>query len=280
LYGIGELGGNSSCFARQATRDVANGHGLLACLSGEPGIGKTTVAEGFLEELANSGETCFVTRGRCSERLAGSEAYLPVLEALDSLLQGPFQGTTIRAMKTLAPAWFAQVASVDTGRAGERQPAQAVTQEQLKRQMGALLRELSRTSPVIVFLDDLHWADTATIDLLAYLAAKFAELRLLVIVTYRPSDLRLTKHAFLPLKLDLQARGVCRDIEVGFLTLQEIESYLAQNAKAAVDVAVREKSRLVQVVRSLHQTRKLIPAGVKHAEALMDQMIVIGLICS
>jgi hypothetical protein len=52
----------------------------------------------------------------------------------------------------------------------------------------------------------------------------------------------------------------------------------SQNAKAVVDVAVREKSRLAQAVRFLHQTRKLIPASVRHADALMDQMIVITLI--
>lgn len=212
---------------------VAGGHGLLACLSGEPGIGKTTIAEGFLQGLASTGETCLLARGRCSERLAGSEAYLPLLEALDSLLQGPSQGTAIRAMKTLAPAWFAQVASAEVEKGSQPHAVQAITQEQLKRQMGALLRELSRTTPVIIFLDDLHWADTATIDLLAYLAAKFAELRLLVIVTYRPSDLRLTKHPFLPLKLDLQGRGDCRDVEVAFLTLNEVESYLASQFPAA-----------------------------------------------
>jgi serine/threonine protein kinase/tetratricopeptide (TPR) repeat protein len=220
----------------EAYRDVANGRGLIACLSGEPGIGKTTITELFLEELVSSGETCFAARGRCSERLAGSEAYLPLLEALDSLLQGRSQGAAIRTMKALAPAWYAQVAFAEAGGGTGRespQPAQTVSQEQLKRQLGALLRELSRTAPVILFLDDLHWADTSTIDLLAYLATKFAELRLLVIVTYRPSDLRLTKHPFRSLKLDLEARCDCRETQVGFLTRQEIESYLASEFASA-----------------------------------------------
>ena len=215
----------------KAYRDVANGRGLLACLAGEPGIGKTTVAEVFLEELANSGEICFVARGRCSERLAGSEAYLPLLEALDILLQAPSQGTAVRTIKALAPAWFAQIASGETNSIEHRQ-SQPVSQEQLKRQLAALFRELSRTAPVILFLDDLHWADTSTIDLLAYLATKFTELRLLVIATYRPSDLRLSKHPFLLLKLDLEARGECRDMEVRFLTPNEIESYLASEFPA------------------------------------------------
>ena len=52
----------------------------------------------------------------------------------------------------------------------------------------------------------------------------------------------------------------------------------SQNVQAAVPVASREKIRLAQAARCLHQTRKLIPASVRQADALMDQMIVIRLI--
>jgi len=206
----------------KAYRDVAGGRGLLACLSGEPGIGKTTVAEAFLGELDDDGQDRFVARGRCSERLAGSEAYLPLLEALESLLQGPMQGTAERAMRALAPAWFAQVASAE-----KRLQVPSVSQEQLKRQLAALLRELSRTAPVVFFLDDLHWADASTVDLLAYLATKFAELRLLVIASYRPSDLLLARHPFASLKLELEGRGDCRELPLAFLTPADVGAYLA-----------------------------------------------------
>jgi tetratricopeptide (TPR) repeat protein len=211
----------------KAYRDASNGHGLLASLSGEPGIGKTTVAEEFLDELARGPGGCFVARGRCSERLAGTEAYLPLLEALDSLLHGPTQAAAGRAMKALAPAWYAQVASAE-----KPLQTQSVSQEQLKRQLAALFRELSRASPVVLFLDDLHWADASTIDLLAYLATKFGELRLLVITSYRPSDLLLAKHPFASLKLELEGRGDCREMQIGFLTPEDVGAYLASEFPA------------------------------------------------
>ncbi len=214
---------------RKAYDGSAEGRGFVVCLSGEPGIGKTTLVESFLEELAGTGEQCFVARGRCSERLAGSDAYLPLLEALESLLRGPSFGTAIRTMKALAPAWYSQVEFADASGAVEREArptGQPVSQEQLKRQLAAFFRELSRVAPMVLFLDDLHWADPSTIDMIAYLSTRFDELRLLLIATYRPSDARLTKHPFLSLKQDLESRGECKDTELRFLTLEETAVYL------------------------------------------------------
>ena len=70
----------------RAFESVAAGQGLFLCVTGEPGIGKTTLVEDFVSELAATGRLCRLARGRCSERLAGTEAYLPFLDALESLL--------------------------------------------------------------------------------------------------------------------------------------------------------------------------------------------------
>src|SRR5262249_17057940 len=77
-----------------------------------------------------------------------------------------------------------------------------------------------------VFFDDLHWADASTVDLLAYLAGKLEATRLLIIATYRPSELLLAKHPFVPLRQDLQGRGICREIALEFLGREDIERYL------------------------------------------------------
>ena len=86
---------------------------------------------------------------------------------------------------------------------------------------------MSRLRPLLLFLDDLHWADASTVDLLAYIGSKCAALRLLLVLTYRPTDLLLSKHPFAPVKQDLQARGVCREIALELLTRQDVERYLA-----------------------------------------------------
>ena len=61
---------------RAGFESAVAGRGKLLCVAGEPGLGKTTLVEDFLAELAPAGQ-CTIARGRCSERLAGTEAYLP-----------------------------------------------------------------------------------------------------------------------------------------------------------------------------------------------------------
>jgi len=209
---------------------VVAGHGLLLCVAGEPGIGKTTLVEEFLGGLEAAGEPCSIGRGRCSERLAGTEAYLPILEALESLLRGGARGSAARMMKLLAPTWyvqFAPFAAGDTSNARLMADMRAASQERMKRELSAFLQEISRTQPVVLFFDDVHWADVSTVDVLAYLASRLAAMRVLIVVAYRPSELLLNKHPFLPVKLDLQAHGVCRDVALEFLGRGDIERYLA-----------------------------------------------------
>ena len=73
---------------RAAFQSAAGGRGLMLCVAGEAGLGKTTLVEDFLTQIHHTNPACLIARGRCSERLAGAEAYLPFLEALDSLIRG------------------------------------------------------------------------------------------------------------------------------------------------------------------------------------------------
>jgi predicted ATPase len=209
--------------------EAAAGHGLFVCVTGEPGLGKTTLVEDFLDELAGDGRLCSVGRGRCSERLAGAEAYLPFLEALDSLLQDDGSGAAARLMKALAPTWYVQVAppvAADPTLASLATEAPAASQERLKRELYAFFQEVSRIRPVVLFLDDLHWADASTADLLAYLGSRCVAWRLLMVLTYRPSDLLLGGHPFRRVQLDLQGRGLSREVALAFLGRPDIERYL------------------------------------------------------
>ena len=213
---------------RAGFESAVAGRGVLLCVAGEAGIGKTTLVEDFLSALHGSGGRFSLAKGRCSERLAGSEAYLPFLEALESLLTNG--GEVKHKLRTLAPSWYAQLFPLsedDADDASLLAYARTTTQERVKRELAAFLHEITRQGPLVLFFDDLHWAGPSTVDFLAHLATKFDSIRILVVVAYRPSELLLAKHPFLGLKRDLQTRATCVEIEVEFLSPGDVERYIA-----------------------------------------------------
>jgi tetratricopeptide (TPR) repeat protein len=214
-----------------AAFDAADqGRAVLLCLSGEPGIGKTTLVEDWLRELRATARVAGIARGRCSERLAGTGSYLPVLEALEGLLRGEAGSLAARMMRDLAPVWYSQVAPVPPGSSSPVLPGRAgmATQERMKREFLAFIAEVGRRLPLVFFFDDLHWADASTVDLLAWLGHRFTGLRLLVVTTYRPAEMHSGKNPFVPAQLELQRHGVCRELPLAFLNAAAVERYLAQ----------------------------------------------------
>ena len=244
---------------RTAFEAADRGVGQFVAVAGEPGIGKSTLVVDFLAEL---GTSAWIGRGRCSERLAGAEAHLPFLEALDSLLER--DPGVAALMKQVAPGWYVQIAPVSDDESSAARllaDTRSGSAERLMREMAALLHELARSRAVVLFLDDVQWADVSTIDLLGYLAPKLAQLRGLLLVTYRPTDLTVSKHPFLRLKADLSAHGALREVAIAFLAQEDVEQYVSSQlseAPAGLAALIYKKTEgsplfMVDLVRYLRE---------------------------
>jgi tetratricopeptide (TPR) repeat protein len=204
---------------RSAFAAAAGGNSQIITITGEAGIGKTKLIEGFLAELEHARTSCWVLRGRCSERLSETEPFVPVFECLEGILQNKDRTECRRILQAAAPAWLA---CLDPAAAALEQSHSA---ERFRREFGRFLRSLSEHRPVVLFWDDLHWVDESTVDLLAWLSSHVRDFRALILTAYRPSAV-LSAHPFVSLKLSLERRGECREISLRGLSRADVEAYV------------------------------------------------------
>jgi hypothetical protein len=157
-------------------------------IAGEAGIGKTTLVEAYVDTLGRQ-EIGWVSWGQCVDAYGPSTGYLPVLEDPGRLCQGPAGVTALDHLRQWAPTWLAQLAGVvpPGEHARLQRHTQGVTRERLLRELAEALEALTATH--LLVLEDLHWSDALTVDVLALLARRREAARLLVIGTYRPTGL-------------------------------------------------------------------------------------------
>jgi DNA-binding winged helix-turn-helix (wHTH) protein/tetratricopeptide (TPR) repeat protein len=214
--------------ADRLTRALA-GQRQLVFLSGEAGIGKTTVLDAFLARAASDPDL-LIARGACLEHYGAAEAYLPVLEAFGQLLREPGADRVINVLETHAPTWLVQLPWLEPrgDREALRRELLGVTKERMLREMAGALEALTATTPLVLVLEDLHWSDNSTLDLLAMLARRQESARLLVIGSYRSVDVIVAGHPLRALIQDLRVRRQCEDIALAFLREPHVGAYLAQ----------------------------------------------------
>ena len=100
------------------------------------------------------------------------------------------------------------------------------SQERMRRELGDALEEVGRSYAVCILLEDLHWSDLATSELIAYLSKRISQLPLMVLGTYRPADLRREGHALRPILLEMEGHRVSREIQLDLLTENDVAAYL------------------------------------------------------
>ncbi len=192
-------------------------------LVGEAGIGKSTLLEAFLSELA--GGRVGVARGQCIRHLGAGEPYMPVLEALTRL--GSEDGGQLeRALALHAPSWAADLSWA--GDAPDPAPPPATpSHERRLRELVDALHELARRRPLVLAIEDLHWSDPSTVDLIAILAHRPDPAPLMVVATYRPADARAELPPLVALAREHSLRGRGALLELGPLDETAIAEHVA-----------------------------------------------------
>ncbi|MEO6029693.1 MAG: AAA family ATPase [Candidatus Binatia bacterium] len=175
-----------------ATRldDALSGHGSLVTLVGEPGIGKTRTVEELLARAALPADR--VLWGRCPEH-EGAPAYWPWVQALrgyieraDAAALRTALGPAAADLARIVPALRERLPDVVASAGGDHEQARF----QLFDGVATFFRRISEHAPLVLVLDDLHWADEASMMLLGFVAPEIRRSRLLIVGTYRELEMR------------------------------------------------------------------------------------------
>jgi DNA-binding SARP family transcriptional activator/tetratricopeptide (TPR) repeat protein len=260
----------SKCWdaAREGVR-----HGVL--VSGEPGIGKTEFAFRAAREFHSAG--ALVLYGHCPEELAAPygawiQALSPFVEQASDEALAAYAQRHGGELTRLIPA---------LGRRLPQAPEPRQTDPESERYLlfsavVGLLEQASADAPVALLIDDLHWADTTTLALLKHVVAETAELRLLVLATYRDSELS-RDHPLTAVLADLRREQRIERLRLPGLNQDDVRSLVEEASGGEANGAVSPLAQQItaetggnpffvgEILRHLSESGVLAkPASVDH----------------
>ncbi len=210
--------------------DARAGRPAHALISGDAGVGKTRLVGELTVRAAERG--FLVLSGRCAE-LGDSIPYLPLADALREGSTGPAAAPLAEALAArpvlsrLLPDRPADLADGEIS---------GLAQQQLFGAVLGLLAELAAAQPVLLILEDLHWADRSTRDLITFLSRVLHRERVAVVATFRTDDLH-RRHPLRPVVAELLRLPSVAAIELGPLGYEDMSDHLTGLAPAPLDPA-------------------------------------------
>lgn len=251
---------------------VAGGTSAML-IAGEPGVGKTRLAGEWCRHAYDNG--ALVIYGRCDEDLGAP--YQPFAEALRALVPclgagvlGGLRG--VEALLTLVPG----LADLVPDLAAPTRADPETERYALFDAVVALLAVASASAPVVLVLDDLHWAAKPTLLLLRHLLRFGEQARLQIIGTYRSTDLDRS-HPLAAMLADLHRDGTADRLSLSGLDEDDVTAYVAEAgyndeelARALASVTGGNPFFLIEALRHVDESggrwdQSTLPQGVREA---------------
>jgi class 3 adenylate cyclase len=244
---------------RTALEETFDGHGRLLMLVGEPGIGKTRTAQEVGTYARVRGARVLVGRSFEGE---GAPAYWPWLQMARAYIQDADPDTLVTDMGPGAADIAQVIAEVQDLIPGVTWPRSLEPEQARFRffdSVTTFLKNAAMRQPMVLFLDDLHWADGPSLRLLQFLARELSDSRLLVVGTYRDVALG-RRHPLSQALADLSREGLVERVPLHGLTEHEVERFIEATA------SIRPPRSLV---RAVHDETEGNPFFVSEIVSLM-----------
>jgi DNA-binding CsgD family transcriptional regulator len=232
--------------------DAEAGRSVVALVSGDAGVGKTRLISEVSRLAADRGFT--VLSGQCAE-LGDSVPYLPLADAL----RGAAESTGVRDALSSRPALSHLLPEGGEGPVADSDGSGLARQQMLGGVLG-LLAELAAATPVLLVLEDLHWADTSTRDLVTFLSRMLHRERVALIGSYRTDDLQ-RRHPFRPVVAELLRLPSVTAVDLASLAPSALAEHLATAARGRVD-ATELNDIVVRAEGNAYYAEELLAASL------------------
>jgi predicted ATPase/DNA-binding winged helix-turn-helix (wHTH) protein len=211
----------------ECLQKACTGERQIVFVTGEAGMGKTALIDAFCQGAGASGEI-LIARGQCVEGFGNKEPYYPILELLAELCgsrgtSDPHREKRRGVFDQAAPGWSTPVASTDSNRAG-------ITASNHEGMLGELcegLEALAKATRLLLIVEDLHWADAATLDFISALARRRTVANLMLVATYRAADVTASYSKLKQLRHDLVTRRIGTVVALRPLKESAVAAYVA-----------------------------------------------------
>lgn len=271
-HGVGEASAPSPMFVgrdneikklKKCLIQTAGSERQVCAIIGEIGIGKTALVTRFTE-MVETQDSVVTAVGHCAEQRGPGESYMPVLDALVYACRGPHGAHLLTVLCRYAPLWVMQCPGLVDAQTFDSLSARTVqaTPERMLRELAVAVEEATRDRPLLICIEDIQWADSATLDWLGFVARRQEPAKLLLLVTMRSGERGTPLEALKLIEsIGIQDHGIV--VEVPPLDLG--------NARELIQFAsTRELTETSNQVHRLHERSRGNPLFLKNIVVAMN----------
>lgn len=226
------------------SRTFEDKKGSVVLITGEAGAGKSELINQLKDRVLRQYPDSRLAKGYCNELTGGGDPYQPFFDILDELVitdKREGKGRFIQFILEMGPEWVQVIPCIGSLVSATLKTSQWVKKELFSkavldmsqidqhaifRQYTKILQSISALNPLMLVVEDLQWADASSVDLLFHLARNLGSCPVLIIGTYRPSEIEIRQHPMKQIRAEMKRYGLWQEVSLARLEKGEVIEYL------------------------------------------------------